>query len=176
MMSVHGEELVETFSLVSMLQAHNAYVVYDNIGFRLDASFLDRFWHHAVMLQNHTILSIFFRRCVWNHNQSLLVWRCAGASSRRNRYNGNLPTCSTDTALNWACPRCTDQSAESPTFGSHLLTRPPVEQSRWFYTEQSNAPAVGPSPTAVIIGPRVPFAHVLNLHQADLGVRLHGMG
>ena len=44
------------------------------------------------------------------------------------------------------------------------------------HTDQSNAPAVGPSPTAVIIGPRVPLAHVLNLHQADLGVCLHGMG
>ena len=29
---------------------------------------------------------------------------------------------------------------------------------------------------SVIIGPRVPLAHVLNLHQADLGVCLHSMG
>ena len=117
-----------------------------------------------------------YLQCAINQTASWLrVWRLC-VNPQKNRYNGNLPTSSTDTALNQVCPRRTDQSAESPTFGSHPLTRPPVGQSRWSHTDQSNAPAVGPSPTAVIIGPRVPLAHVLNLHQADLGVWLHGMG
>ena len=63
--------------------------------------------------------------------------------------------------------RCTDQSAESSTFGSYLLTRPPLEQPGWSHTDQSNAPAVGPSPTAVVFGPRVPLTH-LTYRQAPI--------
>ena len=59
----------------------------------------------------------------------------------------------------------TSLSAESSTFGSPLK-RPPLEQSCLLHTDQSNALAVGPSPSAVIIGPRVSVAHVLKVAPA----------
>ena len=51
MMTVHGEELVETLSLTAVLQTHHSTVINDHIGVRLEIHVFDTLGHGAVILE-----------------------------------------------------------------------------------------------------------------------------
>ena len=55
MMTVHGEELVETLSLTTMLQTHHSDVINDHIGIRLEIHVFDALGHDAVMLKGFEV-------------------------------------------------------------------------------------------------------------------------
>ena len=72
MMTVHGEELEETFPLTAVLKTHHSNVVDNDVGMLRYVHFLDRLGHDAVVPEVlHVLLSVLFGRRVGNDHQSL---------------------------------------------------------------------------------------------------------
>ena len=59
--TVHGEELEEAFTLTTMLETHDMNVINDHIGVRLNFHLLYGLWHDTVVLKVfHTLSAILF--------------------------------------------------------------------------------------------------------------------
>ena len=70
-MAIHGEKLVEAFTLTSMFQSHDTYIINDHVGMRLNVHVLDAVRHGAVVLEVLDSLSVLIRGRIGNDHHAL---------------------------------------------------------------------------------------------------------